>query len=340
MAAKKCFLIGLLCLIVLSGCAAQPDGNWKVSSPEAQGMDSAKLEAALQVDQTYPQNAIHSLLILRNGVIVAEKYYQTYEQDSQNTLYSCTKSFISALVGIAIEEGHIKGVDQPVADFFPEAMQVNPDPRKDAMRLEDLLTMRAGLAWEEGNPAYGSLVSSSDWVAYMLNLPMVAEPGSAFNYCSGCTHVLSGVLRQATGLPTQEYAKARLFDPLGITNYSWETDAAGNAVGGWGLALSARDMAKFGYLFLQNGVWNGKQLVPKSWVAQSTGHGQPTEGKWTYAYQWWVSPDEQVYAAQGMHGQKIYVVPAKQLVVVVTAGFDDDSSIGQLVLDAAINAVK
>lgn len=340
MAAKHLLLIGLLCLIFLFGCAAKPGGDWPVAAPEAQGMDSAKLEAAFQALDDYPQYAVHSLLVVRQGVIVAEKYYQSYDQDSQNTLYSCTKSVISALVGIAIEEGALKGVDQPVADFFPDAMQVNPDPRKDAMRLEDLLSMRAGLEWDEGNSAYNRMYASADWVAWMLNKPMQAEPGSEFNYCSGCTHVLSGVLHKATGMLTQEYARTRLFEPLGITNYTWETDASGNAIGGWGLELTARDMAKFGSLFLQDGVWNGKQVVPKRWVAQSTGPGLPTEGKWNYAYQWWVRPDEQVYAAQGLHGQKIYVVPAMQLVVVVTAGADDDSRVGELVLNAALAAVK
>ena len=340
MGAKHLLLVGLLGLIVLSGCAAKPVDAWPLAAPEAQGMDSAKLEAAFQAVDAYPQNDIHSLLVLRKGVIVAEKYYQSYDQDSHNALYSCTKSVISALVGIAIEEGALKGVDQPVADFFPDAMQVNPDPRKDAMRLEDLLSMRAGLEWDEGNSAYNRMYASTDWVAWMMNKPMLAEPGSEFNYCSGCTHVLSGVLHKATGLLTQDYAKARLFEPLGITNYTWETDASGNAIGGWGLELTARDMAKFGSLFLQDGVWNGKQIVPKSWVEKSTGPGLPTEGTWRYAYQWWVKPDEQVYAAQGLHGQKIYVVPAMQLVVVVTAGADDHSQVVEVRHGRDMAAVK
>lgn len=340
MVAKTVFLFILFFLPICAGCTAKPAGDWTVSSPEGQGMDPQILEAMFQKIEKFPQNEIHSVLIVRNGVIVGEKYYQGYDQNRQNTLYSCTKSVISALVGIAIEEGLIKGVDQPVSDFFPDALAVNPDPRKSEMLLEDLLTMRAGLEWQEGNPAYGSLYRSSDWVAFMLNKPLEADPGKVFNYCSGCTHVLSGVLSKATGMPTQAYAKLRLFEPLGIKDYAWEMDAAGNAIGGWGLDLTARDMARFGYLFLNGGSWDGKQLVPASWVEKSTRAGFATGDDWDYAYQWWVKPAENVYAAQGMHGQKIYVVPDRKMVVVVTAGADDSSLVGNLVLNVAMTSVK
>jgi CubicO group peptidase (beta-lactamase class C family) len=340
MPVKHLFLIIFILLSTFAGCTPQPGASWTVSSPQAEGMDPEPLAAMEQALENYPQADFHSLLVVRNGAIVAEKYGQGYNQDSQHMLYSCTKSVISALVGIAIEEGYIKGVDQPVSGFFPEALLENSDTRKRGLTLEHLLTMRAGLEWDEGNPAYRSLYNTRDWVAFMLAKPLETEPGSAYNYCSGCTHVLSGVLHKATGMPTQEYAETRLFAPLGIQDYRWETDAVGNAIGGWGLELTTRDMAKFGLLFLNGGVWEGQQVVPASWVEQSTGPGLPSDGNWLYAYQWWVNPTEQMYAAQGLHGQKIYVLPAEQMVVVVTSGADDRGLVSSLVLNAALDSVK
>ena len=348
---KKLFpilLVGLLLVLIGTGCrskASNPEsvavtGGWTISAPEAQGMDPAPLARMFErIDQS-PRHDVHSVLIIRNGVIVAEKYYQSYTENSQNTVYSVTKSVTSALVGIAIEEGSIQGVDQPVSDFFPEALAVNPDPRKSAMTLEDLLTMRAGLEWQEGNPAYRSLYMSQDWVAFMLNKVLEDDPGTKFEYCSGCTHVLSGVIQKATGMPTQDFARTRLFEPLGITNYRWETDSTGNTIGGWGLELTARDMAKFGTLFLQNGAWAGQQIIPASWVKKSTRDGIGAPGEWDYAYQWWVKADENLYAAQGMYGQKIYVVPDQELVVVVTVGSTGGSDVGDLVLRSAVEAVN
>jgi CubicO group peptidase (beta-lactamase class C family) len=165
---------------------------------------------------------VDSALVIRHGTIVAETYFSSYQRDTPHELFSCTKSFVSALVGIAIAQGAIKGVDQPVLGFFPGRTFANDDPRKQAMTLDNLLTMTSGLDWAEGDPAYIQLVRSADWVQFMLDKPMVEEPGKRFNYCSGCSHVLSAIVQQTTGTSTLDFAKANLFGPLGIANPSWQ----------------------------------------------------------------------------------------------------------------------
>jgi CubicO group peptidase (beta-lactamase class C family) len=263
--------------------------------------------------------AIDGVVVIRNGYIVAEQYYSPYTENSRHVLYSCTKSFISALTGIAVGDGYIDSVDHPVLDFFPDRTFANVDTRKEAMTLENILTMRTGLAWEEGMPAYQALMGSSDWVGFMLDKPMEADPGSQFNYCSGCSYLLSAIIQETTGTNPLEFAQNRLFDPLGITNFTWELDSSGIPNGGWGLEMTPRDMAKFGYLFLNQGIWDGQQIIPADWVAASTQPGLEVEAGVDYAYQWWVYPSSNLYAAQGLYAQKIYVIPELEMVVVFTA---------------------
>ena len=223
-----------------------------------------------QVFETIDQREleIDSVLVIRNGTIVAEKYYPPYTENSRHALYSCTKSFISALVGMAIDDGYIDGINEPVLDFFPERTFANLDERKESMTLEDLLTMRSGLDWNEGMPVYQEMMDTRDWVGFVLDKPMAAEPGSQFKYCSGCSHVMSAIIQETTGLNTLEYAQSHLFEPLGITNLYWELDGSGIPNGGWGLEINPRDMAKFGYLYLNNGTWDGQQIVPSDWVQE------------------------------------------------------------------------
>jgi CubicO group peptidase (beta-lactamase class C family) len=242
-------------------------------------------------------------------------------------------------VGIALDEGYIQSVDQSVLDFFPDRTFANFDTRKADMRLEDLLTMRAGLDWDEGMPAYQELMASRDWVGYVLDKPMDAEPGSQFNYCSGCSHVMSAIIKEATGKNTLDYAQAQLFDPLGITNFTWEEDSNGIPNGGWGLEMTPRDMAKLGYLYLNDGFWDGQQIIPANWIEQSTQPGMTVEVGVDYAYQWWVYPANNLYAAQGLYGQKIYVIPDLELVIVITANMRNTDPFLGLVEDWIIPAV-
>jgi CubicO group peptidase (beta-lactamase class C family) len=307
-----------------------PTQGWRTSAPEEQGMDPALLGQMFDAVEDRSLN-VHGVVIVRHGNIVAEEYYSPYRQDTKHVLYSVTKSFISALVGIAIEEGYIESVDQRVLDFFPDHTFANPDPRKEAMTLEHLLTMTSGLDWEEGMPIYLEMYRSRDWVQFVLDKPMVAEPGSQFVYCSGCSHVLSAIIQRTTGMNTLEYAQSRLFEPLGITDVYWESDSSGTSIGGWGLEITPRDMAKFGYLYLNGGVWDGQQVVPAEWVRTSVEKHVETDSDLGYGYQWWTYPSLDAYTAIGRDAQLIFVIPDQDVVAVFTAELDGADALFELI---------
>jgi CubicO group peptidase (beta-lactamase class C family) len=336
---KFCSLILVFC-VVLIGCSYQqndywPTADWKISTPEEQGMDAKTLTQML----TYIQQQdlrLHSLLIIRNGFIVSENYFQSYDQTSRHEIYSCTKSFISTLIGIAIDKGYIKDVNQPVLDFFPERNFKNQDAFKKAMTLENLLTMTSGLEWTEQDP----MQQSSDWVSFVLDKPMIARPGSKFNYCSGCSYILSAILEKATKMKTQDFAEKYIFRPLGISDYYWETDPSGNANGGWGLQLTPRNMAKLGYLYLKQGQWEGQQILSKHWIQTATQKHMDTDKKLGYGYQWWIYPHPGSYTALGVYGQTILVFPKENMIVVVTAGETNHDNIIKLIETYILTAVK
>ncbi|CAG0969707.1 partial 6-aminohexanoate-dimer hydrolase, partial [Anaerolineae bacterium] len=304
-----------------------PTENWPVSTPEEQGIDSRSLRAMF----TYVRDGnfgINSMLIVRNGFLVAEGYYAPFQSDNTQHLFSATKSVISILVGMAIQDGYIRDVDQSVLDFFPEITPATLDERKRQMTIAHLLTMTSGLDWQEMAPYNGDsmaqMIASPNWVEFVLAQPMAHVPGEVFCYNSGVSHLLSALLQRATGVSTLAYAQGRLFKPLEISDLAWRVDPQGVNIGGWGLSLTTRDMAKLGYLYLRQGLWDGAQLVPVDWVElsttwQATGTW-PVEG-WGYGYQWWLIPDlpYKVFEARGLLGQHVMVIPDLNLVVVFTS---------------------
>jgi CubicO group peptidase (beta-lactamase class C family) len=302
-------------------------------------MDSQKLAEMLAAIQEQHLN-LHSLLIIRNGYLVSETYFGSDQQDTRHELYSCTKSFVATLIGIALDKGYIAGTDQHIMDFFPERTFANLDQQKAAMTLEDVLTMKTGLDWKEGDPAYRAMYQSSDWVKYVLDEPMAAPPGSQFNYCSGCSHVLSAILQQTTGMNPRDFADQYLFKPLGISNVKWDTDAEGIPIGGWGLQITPRDMAKLGYLYLHNGMWDGQQIVSAEWAENATRTHTETDGDLGYGYQWWTYPSLAAYTALGRYGQTIFVVPESDLVIVTTAEMDNHDEIFRLIEQYILPAVQ
>jgi len=354
---KHPFLVLILCLCLLaSGCGSAqlteatdsdipwPTQDWQTSTPEAQGMDGGKLAEMQEAIQA--QNfGLHSLLVIRHGRIVSETYYAGYDSTTSHELYSVTKSFIGILVGIALEQGLVSSLDARVLDFYPGSIFENPDPRKDAMTVQDLLSMRSGLAWEEGDAAYTAMYNSLSWILYVLNLPMASEPGTEFVYCSGCSHVLSGILYQVAGQDVREFADKNLLGPLGITDYGWDVDRQGIHLGGWGMQLKPRDMAKLGYLYLHEGNWEGQQLVPREWIRQAVQSRVEVDAGTAYGYQWWVFPDfpgteKGAYSALGHAGQTIFVIPELDLLVVTTAQTDGHEAIYELIADYVIPAVE
>jgi CubicO group peptidase (beta-lactamase class C family) len=298
-----------------------PTDGWRSASPSEEGMNGAMLDAALAA-ASQKRLQLHGMLVVRHGFIVKEAYFPPYEEGTAHELYSCTKSFTSALVGIALDRGYLHDLSQPALGFFPGRRFKNMDARKKAMTVENLLTMRSGLGWVEADPTYREMYTSSrDWVSYVLDLPMESDPGAEFRYSSGNSHVLSAII-QKTGKSTYGLASEALFEPLGIPDPAWERDPAGIPIGGWGLQLSPRDMAKLGYLYLHDGKWDGRQVVPEPWVRASTHARPPATERLGYGYQWWVDSTVPLYAALGRLGQGIFVVPALDMVVVFTAAID------------------
>ena len=217
---------------------------------------------------------IDSILIVRNGHVVLDTYNYSQKPETKHMIYSCTKSIVSALIGIAIEKGYIKSIDQPLLDFFPEKTPENPDSRKQKITLKHLLKMATGLDCKDsylyGNIELWDMLDSEDWAQHVIDLPMIEDPDSRFEYCNGASYLLTAVLQKTMKLTGLEFAKEHLFNPLGITDIDWKANAQGITIGHVGLVMRPRDMARFGYLYLKNGKWENRQIVPAQWVVEST----------------------------------------------------------------------
>lgn len=313
-----------------------PTDGWTRSAPEEQGLNAGiltDLVARIRKGEEYPD--IHSLLIVRNGFLVVEEYFAGYDADDLHTIQSVTKSITSALIGIAIDQGKIRGVNEKVLGFFPEHRDAgNGDAGKAALTIEHLLTMRTGTDFHEspytGSPLQRMNVLARGWIRFVLDSPMIRDPGTAFQYDSGGVILLAGILRKTTGLHADVFADRHLFEPLGITRSRWHTAGDGVPHTGGGLHLRPRDMAKFGLLYLRRGRWEDRQILPERWVELSTKRhveGVPPSGRAGYGYLWWILPPSRegasngdLYAAMGHMGQYIFVVPQHEMVAVVTAG--------------------
>jgi CubicO group peptidase (beta-lactamase class C family) len=301
-----------------------PTNGWRRSAPEDHGVDAPALtRAAHEARDSLP--TLCSLLVISNGHIIFEEHYRGPTPGDLYSVRSVTKSVTSALVGIAQQEGTLAGLDQQVAELLPEHIAGDADPRKRMLTVEDLLTMRAGLRWDEPRDEW-KLYGSEDWVAFTLGLPLASDPGTRFAYNTGVTQVLAAILTKMTEMPLSDYARERLFQPLGIRRASWETDPQGLTIGGFGLSLTAEDLARIGYLYLHDGRWDGRQIVPAAYVRASTtawsAGGFPEQAG--YGYQWWVTREvgEAAFFAAGYGGQYLYVVPARDTIVVTTARYD------------------
>ena len=303
-----------------------PTKGWKTSIPEKQGMDSAKLLMADEFIQNRLPDAF-SLLVVKNGYLVFEKYYSWGSREKYAEVHSVTKSFTSALIGIALDKGYLNSVDQKLVDFFPEYITDESDPMKKEISLRHLLTMSAGFKWNDWGPSMRKwLYFSPDWVKSAIQLPQENNPGEVFNYNSSTSHLLSAILSKSTETSTLDFAKQYLFVPLGIQSAYWHVDQQGYNIGGFGLGLSARDLAKFGFLYLNNGYWNGQSIVSEIWVKESTSQqiqtvSHPIYGEFQYGYQWWVKKVDgcKSFRARGKRGQFIVVVPELDLVIAVTS---------------------
>jgi CubicO group peptidase (beta-lactamase class C family) len=323
------------CLLLLLSLAAAPlpaDGEWPTAAPESQGLSSAVLAGYHDRIAAGEFGQVDSLLVVRHGYLVSEAYFRGWGAGDLHQAFSVTKSVTSALVGIARGRGEMPELGTTVRSLLPEYPFVaNPSAAKNAITVDDVLTMRAGLEWDEFGYGYVDprnplieMHASLDWLKFVLDLPMAWWPGTRYNYSTGYTILLAGMLRNTTGVEASEYAAARLFGPLGIEAWEWNHSPRGLTDTGGGLSLRPRDMAKFGQLFLRQGDWRGEAVVPAGWVEVSTSAHVDLGGGWGYGYQWRRMPgspgDNSSFPfAWGWGGQFVFVVPAVDMVVVSTA---------------------
>jgi len=320
-----------------------PTKAWQASTPEEQGMDSASLARLIETVGTYRQD---SLMIVRHGKIVAEAYYAPYVAGISHDLRSVTKSVVSTLTAIELQRGLLDSVDHPVLDLFPDKKVSNIDENKKAMTVQSLLDMTSGIEWKEKaytpDETIMKMYESPDRTEFVLNQPMSNPPGSKFYYNSGNPYVLSALITRTTGKSALDFAKKELFEPLGITSARWgRVDAQGVTDGEAGLSLAPHDMARIGYLYLHNGMWDGKQIIPSSWVDRAKEGKVPATFGFHYANLWWSIPEKGAYMARGRHSQLILVLPKLDVVATMTGILRDDEFYpAARLIDDISNSVK
>ena len=354
--------------MLLGGCTATPPAppatpwptkEWTMSTPDAEGFDAAAVNALDAEFAAGTHGQVTSMLVIRHGKVVVDKTYRHdfdtlfdgrdptrgpynyfdpdwhpyYQHGHLHTMQSVSKSVTSALIGIAIGRGELPGVDAKVMPYFSDFTHPDADPRRADLTLTHLLTMTAGIKWDESTVTYtdptnscANMEKSDDWIQFVLDQPLSDTPGTTFVYNSGATELLSYLIKKTTGKQADEYAAEHLFGPLGITDTYWKRTPKGLNDTEGGLYLTPRDLAKIGYLYLNDGMWEGRRLLPEGWVKASTTPLVDTRPGQTrsrrYGYKWWVLPygdaGAQAYAALGYGGQRLIVVPEQQLIAVFT----------------------
>jgi CubicO group peptidase (beta-lactamase class C family) len=339
--------------------APDQDDGWVIVSPDAEGMDALVLDGLAQQFESWSDANLHAALIVRHGRLVYERYFTgedragpthlgrvTYHAGLRHDVRSISKSIISLLFGIAGDRGLIKDLDEPVFSFFSEYADLNT-PEKARINLRHLLTMSAGLAWNEqipySNPANSEvgMMDAPDRSRYVLEQPSVRPAGAAYNYNGGLTALLAAILQKTSGYLVDVFANEALFGPLGIQDVEWRRYADGTANMS-GLRMRPRDLAKIGQLVLNGGVWNNDRIVSKAWIDESTRPHVNGESLFFYGFQWWLGrslvnrQEIKWISAVGWGGQRMYIVPSLDLVVVVMAGLYDNpilqSMVGEVIL--------
>jgi CubicO group peptidase (beta-lactamase class C family) len=340
---KISFFISLSFLIIfIAGCLREDDmkkpydgfspvdisDGWDISSPAAEQIDSLALDRVYKDvykdDNTW---GMKSLLVFRNGKLVAESYLKDEaDRTRADAIWSCTKQVNGIITGIAIHQGYIGSVNDPVSKYFPEYIADNPE--KSGLTLEHLLTMNSGTTFENGViPDVFRQRTISNSVEYVLGMDLAHEPGTYFWYNDGDPQVVSGIVQQATGKTLDEYGKEMLFDPLGITNLKWERYTDGVTLGAFGILTTGREMAKIAQCVLDSGKYNGQQVIPQDWLGEMLSSKVPNaHDDADFGYYWWGLPSKGYHFMWGHGGQYAFVIPEKNMLVVITSlvQVDDD----------------
>lgn len=299
--------------------------NWPAAIPAAQGLNADLLSVG--IEQAKNTEYMYSLLIVRNGYLILEEYFNGQLKNMANVIESASKSYTSALIGISLDKGFIDSTEQKMIDFFPEYENLLSDyQEKNDITLKHLLMMRSGFPFDLDYDCLDHLSNSDDWIEFGFKLDLEAVPGEKWAYASISSHILSAIITKASGKSTLDFAQEYLFDPLKITIARWQTDPKGYNTGGWGIFMTPRDMARFGFLFLNKGKIEGKRVVSEEWINESIkGYSVCTwpSGSFhnlMYGYQWWSASScgHNLYMAQGRGGQNIVIIPDLNMVVVTT----------------------
>jgi CubicO group peptidase (beta-lactamase class C family) len=315
------------------------DDGWQTGSLIESKVDSGKIVKLIKniLAGEYPYT--HSVLLVKNGKLILEEYFYGYGRDDLHYLASATKSITSILVGISLDQGMIKNLDHNVYQLFPDYQGTEWISKKYKITLRHLLTMTSGIEWDENRSRrdprhdYYAMRRGGDWIRYVFNKELVAPPGQKFNYNGGLSALLGEIIKRTSGLNAKDYSKKYLFDPLGISHYRWFIYNGGSINTGGGLLLRSRDMAKIGQVMLENGRYNGKQILSENWIAESTENRIAPDSHPLgsgYGYQWWIGETSingrtiEVYYAQGMGGQFIFVVPEMKITTVITSQLHDN----------------
>jgi len=333
------FTSALLILPFLVGCGPsaadlatvdytpRSGGDWEISTPEEQGLDS-NLVARLYYEASQLET-VYSLLVFKNGYLIAEDYFNIGSPEQQLNIHSVTKSINSALVGIALEQGYLSSLDQKMMEFFPELNDRIKDPRKKQITVRQMLQMRAGYPWEESTRELFDLLYSGFRASTLGDVPLVRDPGTDFEYSNLTTHLLGIIVARASGTDLRSFAQEHLFSPLGIEPGFWQTDWETNYLGFSDIHLAAGDLAKFGLMYLNDGKYNGKQIVPAAWVHDSLQIYSENAWKYRvgrnwqdngYGYQWWSirAGDHRYNLAWGHGGEQIALLDDLDMVIVLT----------------------
>jgi CubicO group peptidase (beta-lactamase class C family) len=344
---KQLIVMSLLACTGVSLPAENASGALPRSTPEAQGISSSAILAFVEAANE-PDNAMQSFMLVRHGQVVAEGWWSPYAAEVPHKMFSLSKSFTSTAVGLAIAEGKLS-LDDPVLSFFPEDAPTNPSPYLKAMRVRDLLIMSSGqnsnTVAQLGEVMKNSIHSDERITKAFLAAPVECKPGTLFIYNTPGSYMLSAIVQKVTGETVFDFLRPRLFEPLGIENPTWDASPQGISLGGLGLNIRTEDIARFGQLYLQKGNWNGKQLLPASWVematARQTSNGSEPTSDWDqgYGYQFWRCRHG-LYRGDGAFGQFCIVMPEQDAVVAITSGTKNMQAIMNLVWDKLLPAMQ
>ncbi len=343
----------LLAMSLLASALHLPAENVSLprSTPEEQGISSADiLDFVEAADKKFSPdtNAIHSFMLVRHGHVVAEGWWSPYDAQARHKMFSLSKSFNSTAVGLAMAEDKLS-LNDTVLSFFPEDAPPQPSENLKAMRVRDLLIMSSGqnsnTVVQLGDALRDCARTNGNFIRAFLAAPVEVKPGTLFVYNTPAAYMLSAIVQKVTGQTVFDFLKPRLFAPLGIDDAKWDAGPQGITFGGIGLNICTEDIAKFGQLYLQKGNWNGKQLVPASWVdmatARQTSNGSNPDSDWEqgYGYQFWRARHG-LYRGDGLYGQFCIVMPQQDAVLAITSGTRDMGSVMNLVWDKLLPAMQ